>query len=94
MIVGAVAGTVSLLFTFVRTGKDNTALKVYVAVFSAHIIGNMILKSLALWYSYGTPFQVLILRVPIYSVTAFIEETIIVLLLHSRAFTSLLYNER
>lgn len=99
MFVGVIAGLVSLFFAIFQnrekeTGKAALAVRVYVTTFAAHIIGNMMLKSLALWYSYGTPFETLILRVPIYTVNAIVEGTAIFLIMQSRAFTDLIYNDR
>ena len=49
----------------------------FTAVFVAHIIGSMIVKSLALHLWYGTPFSVLLLRIPLYLIIATLESLIL-----------------
>ncbi len=78
MCIGIVAGCVSMLF------KKNNNIMIVLSVFSAHIIGNMIVKTFALSIVYSTPFSVLLWRVPIYIITALVESFIIIVLYKSR----------
>lgn len=59
------------------TGKlipsGNKFVHLGISVFIPHIIGNMIIKSLALLMTYGTPFIQLIIRIPLYTVIALAE---------------------
>lgn len=93
MTVGVVAGLAPYLF---RAFEDGTrakkwflAFEVFFTTFAAHIAGNMIVKSVAMAYSFGTPMKVLALRVPIYVATGLIEGTVIYLLMRSKAVRGL-----
>ncbi len=77
LCVGAFAGCVSLVF------KKINNVTIISATFLAHIVGNMIVKTFALSLTYGTPFDVLIWRIPIYIITAFVEAVLIIVLYKS-----------
>lgn len=55
-----------------------------VSVYAAHIIGNMIVKTIGKWVYYHSPLPVLLMNIPIYTVMATIELILLVLLLRSK----------
>ena len=61
-LVGVLAGLVVLPFK--RGGRTLSPVAVYLAVYTAHILGSMVVKSLGLWLYYATPLPVLLLRIP------------------------------
>ena len=81
--IGFFAGLASMVL-FRRNRLLNTAC----AVAAGHIIGSMIIKSIGLYVYYHTPFEVLILRVPLYTGIGIVEFYIIYLLLKNKAFSS------
>lgn len=85
--IGAVSGTVALAVKKI-TGEAQLRQYVHVvcAVFPAHLVGSVLIKSAALRIAYATPFAVLALRVPIYLVAnVAAESAIIAVLLGSAA---------
>ncbi len=70
-IIGLISG---LLRKFI---KGNSYIKLLLITLPTHIIGSMVLKSVALYITYGQPWQILVLRIPIYLATAAIEAYII-----------------
>ncbi len=78
LCVGVFAGCVPLVFKRISNATIITS------TFLAHVIGNMLVKTFALSLTYGTPFDVLIWRVPIYVITAFVESVLIIILYKSR----------
>ena len=62
--------------------------KIAISTVTAHAIGSMIITSLGLYVYYHTPFETLILRVPIYLITAAAETAVIYLMLKNKAFSS------
>lgn len=62
--------------------------KIALSTVAAHVIGSMIITSLGLYAYYHTPFETLILRVPIYLITAALETAVIYLMLKNKAFTA------
>lgn len=81
--IGLISGLLSHLVF-----REKLVPKVFFSVFSAHIIGSMIIKSIALYRVYSTPFEVLILRVPLYIGTALVESYLIYLLLNNKSFSA------
>ncbi|MBR1384396.1 MAG: folate family ECF transporter S component [Ruminococcus sp.] len=79
--IGLMAGIASLLI-FKRKMLPN----IIASVYSAHILGSMIIKSIGLAMWYNTPVKLLLLRVPIYIVTGFCEIIIIYALFRSKGF--------
>ena len=77
-----------LMFHHVLSPMKNVLPKIALATVTAHVIGSMIITSLGLYAYYHTPFETLILRVPIYLITAALETAIIYLMLKNRAFTA------
>lgn len=63
-------------------------LSVIASVFSAHILGSMIIKSVGLRLYYGTPYSVLLWRVPTYVAIGIIEVIIIYMLISNKAFSA------
>ncbi len=61
-----------------------TALRLSVSVASAHILGNMIIKSLGIYIYYSTPLPILAIRIPLYAVIGIIEFAAIRALLASK----------
>ena len=68
--------------------KEKQFSKILCSILPAHIIGSMIIKSIGLYLYYHTPFEVLILRIPLYIGTTLIESYIIYLLLKNKSFSS------
>lgn len=68
--------------------KKNSLANLACSVGAAHIIGSMIVKSLGLHIYYGTPFNVLILRVPLYICIGTVECILIYTLLKNKVFSS------
>lgn len=66
--VGLFAGIMSRIIPF-----KNKFIHLGFSVFIPHIIGNMIIKSAAFMFSYGTPFVQVLLRVPLYAVIMVVE---------------------
>ena len=78
-----------LVFHYALHAVKNALLpKVAIFTVVSHIIGSMIITSIGLYVYYHSPFETLILRVPIYLITAAFETAIIYLMLKNRAFTS------
>ncbi len=71
-IIGFVAG---LVFHFPSGAKLDKKLALSVAM--AHLLGSVIMKSIGLGVYYGYPLPVLLVRIPIYLVTGFVEFLII-----------------
>lgn len=59
-----------------------------VSVFAAHIPGSMIIKSIGLRLYYGTPYSVLLWRIPTYIAIGIIEVIIIHMLTSNKAFSA------
>ena len=76
--VGLVAG---LMGRFVRAKEY---IRLGFSVFTAHIIGNMTVKSLALMSAYGTPIANLLLRIPLYTVIAVIEYLLLLVIVRNK----------
>ncbi len=68
--------------------KEKYLPRVAVSTVAAHIIGSMLITSIGLYVYYKTPFETLVLRVPIYLITAAVETIVIYLMLSNRAFRS------
>lgn len=77
--VGFVSGAMSN-FIIPKTSKACLP----VSVFTAHILGNMVVKTIGKAVYYHTPVPVLLLNIPIYTVTATIELILLILLLRSK----------
>lgn len=76
--VGLTAGLVYNLLAKKPTSSDYALPKytpktIAISVFSAHIVGNIIIKSIGLHLYYGYPWPMLLLRIPLYMVIACIE---------------------
>lgn len=83
-LVGILSGLVAALFT--RGEKSLTPVAVLTAVYTAHIVGSMVVKTLGLWIYYSTPIHILLLRVPVYLVVGALEGTVILLLARNKLF--------
>lgn len=81
--IGIVSGMVSMKFF-----KDSKLYNTAAAVMSAHAVGSMLIKSMGLYIYYGTPIQVLLLRIPLYICIGALEFYIIYLLLKNKAFST------
>lgn len=77
--VGLTAGLVS---HFVIPKSSKACLPV--SVYSAHIIGNMVIKTIGKWVYYRSPLVVLLSNIPIYTIMASIELILLILLLRSK----------
>ena len=76
-IAGAVAGF---------SKKKTSLITIAIAVFLAHIVGSMIVKTIGLYIWYPPQRPLLIWRVPVYLITAAAETAIIFTLMNSKAF--------
>lgn len=77
-------GLCGLLFRY--TPRFPLLPRLICAVYIGHIVGNMIVKSIGIYWWYGTPFPSLALRVPTYLIIGAAEIVIFCVLLKSRAF--------
>lgn len=78
-----------LMFHYaLRPMKSVLLPKIAVSTIAAHAVGSMFITSLGLYAYYHTPFETLILRVPIYIITAVIETAVIYLMLKNKAFAA------
>ncbi len=68
--------------------------KIAISTVTAHAVGSMIITSIGLYAYYHTPFETLILRVPIYLITAAVETAVIYLMLKNKAFSAELEKAR
>lgn len=73
--VGAVAGFAEKLCARLNVKGYPRSL---LSVFPAHLIGSVIIKSAALRIAYGTPYSVLLLRVPIYLIVNVLAESALI----------------
>ncbi len=78
-LVGLMAGLVPLIF------KKKNSLVLFISVFSAHIIGNIIVKSTGLHIMYSWAIPLLYPRLPLYIVIAAIEYVLMTVLLKNKA---------
>ena len=86
-ILTAGAGVVGLcagLMPRILPKKTNENLRLGLSVLCAHVMGNMIVKSLGLYIYYRTPLAVLAIRIPLYLTIAAVEFLLLGLLLRSR----------
>ena len=60
--------------------------KVALSTLAGHIVGSMLITSFGLYVYYHSPMETLILRVPIYLITAVAETAVIYLMLRNKAF--------
>lgn len=68
--------------------KAPRLISVAVSVFAAHIPGSIIIKSIGLRLWYGTPYSVLLWRIPTYIAIGIIEVIIIYMLISNKAFSA------
>lgn len=82
--VGFISG---LMFHKGLASMDKALLpRIALSTVTAHMIGSMLIKSIGMFLYFHTPMQTLVLRVPIYIVTAAIETAIIYFLMRNKAF--------
>ncbi len=89
--IGIFSGLSSMLISRTRA-KSTSLVNILVSVFSAHIIGSMIIKSIGMIVYFHTPIEVIALRIPLYIGIGLLEFFVIFLLLKNKAFVS--YIER
>ena len=80
-LVGGLSG-----FVFHITSKWYLLPRLLCAVYAGHIVGNMIVKTIGIYWWYATPWPTLILRAPTYLIIGGAEVVIFCILLKSRAF--------
>ncbi|WP_303835659.1 folate family ECF transporter S component [Ruminococcus flavefaciens] len=84
--IGLVSG---LMFHYALKQMKKVLLpKIAISTVAAHAVGSMLITSIGLYAYYHTPFETLILRVPIYLITAAVETAVIYLMLKNKAFSS------
>lgn len=77
-LITIAAGIIGLMSGIMRKlVKGNSYIKILAITIVPHILGSIILKSIALHFTYGQPWQLLALRLPIYLATAAAEAFII-----------------
>lgn len=84
-----VGGLCGLLFRY--TPKFPLLARLLLAVYTGHIVGNMIVKTVGIYWWYGTPWPTLVLRIPTYLIIGAAEIAIFCVLLKSRAFVRQLH---
>ena len=92
LMVGIISvGLVSGLVSRISGEKRFSPLILFISVFSAHIIGNMIIKSFGLYYMGLLPSLVLIplQRVPLYLIIATLEYVALLLLFKNKTIRKL-----
>jgi len=77
--VGAVSG---IVYRYILPNK-NIKLRIAVSVITGHLIGSMIIKTIALYDWFGVS---VLFRIPLYLVTSVIEALILIYLFKSKAF--------
>lgn len=94
--IGAVSGAVALLIKKITgTVEICKYLHIVCAIFPAHLIGSVIIKSAALLVAFGTPYSMLALRIPIYLIAnVAAESAIIAVLLQNGAVRGAVRNLR
>ena len=92
----AVSGAAALLVKKITgTAEICKYLHIVCAVFPAHLIGSVIIKSAALRVAFGTPYSMLALRIPIYLIAnVAAESAIIAVLLQNGAVRGAVRNLR
>lgn len=80
-LIGGVSGTVYLL-----AKKLPSLPRLVLSVYGGHIIGSMIVKSIAMHIWFGQPWSLLVFRVPTYIIIGAVEIGLICLLVKNRAF--------
>ncbi|MCM1528631.1 MAG: folate family ECF transporter S component [Alistipes sp.] len=75
-----------LLAALLKKAPD--IVSVIASVYSSHILGSMIIKSIGLRLYYGTPFKILAWRIPTYIAIGVIEVTAIYMLISNKAFAA------
>ncbi len=80
-LVGGISG---LLFGWAK--RWSILPRLLLAVYPAHIIGNMLVKTLGIYWWYATPLPVLALRIPTYLIIGVAEVIFFGVLLNNRAF--------
>lgn len=83
--VGVLAGLVAKAFT--RGGRSLSPMGAYGAVYAAHMVGSMVIKSIGMAVYYATPMAVLLIRVPVYLAIGAAEGAVILLLAKNKLFT-------
>lgn len=88
-LIGVISGIIGM---YAFPGKENwrATPRVFLPVALSHIICSMGIKSLGMIVYFGTPWEILIMRVPIYIFTAAVEGYLIMLLFRNRNFSGLL----
>lgn len=84
--IGLVSG---FLYHYLLSGMKKVVIpKIAISTVTAHIIGSMIITSLGLYAYFHTPTEQLMMRIPIYFITAAVETVIISVLMTNKAFVS------
>ncbi|MBQ8927816.1 MAG: folate family ECF transporter S component [Oscillospiraceae bacterium] len=81
--IGLVSGLV-----FRLPVHKNRDVRLVIAVFSAHILGSMVIKSVGLMVGYGYTIESVALRIPLYIGISIIESAVLFCLLRNKAFSS------
>ncbi len=88
-LIGVISGTIGM-YAFPKKENWRATPRVFIPVMAAHIVCSMGIKSLGMIVYFGTPWEILIMRVPIYICTGIAEGYLIMLLFGNRNFSGLL----
>ncbi len=73
-LITVAAGAIGLMAGLMRRMiKGNSYINILLITIVPHITGSMIIKSIALHFAYGHPWEMLVIRIPIYLATAAVE---------------------
>lgn len=81
-LVGGLSG---LIYNYVLP-KLPELVRLITAVYVAHVIGNMLVKSIGIYWWYATPAPTLVLRVPTFLIIGAVEIVLLRILLSNRTF--------
>ena len=85
-LVGLVSGLLARYALPIRRKEGYSPWRITLSVYTAHVVGSMLVKSLGLWVYYGTPLVTLAWRIPIYLLIGAAESGLLIVLSRSRVF--------
>ncbi len=86
-LIGTISGVFGM-YAYRKTTSWKATWRIFIPVFLAHIIGSMCVKSIGMVIYYGTPWETILLRIPIYVVNSILEGYLIMLLFKNKTFVS------
>ncbi len=85
-LMGAISGAIGM-YAFPKTPAWKGTWRIFVPVALSHIVGSMCIKSIGMVLYYGTPWEIIFLRIPIYTVIIILEGYLLKLLFRNKTFT-------